>query len=234
MNVAGFEKTSFNDFPGKVASVIFLGGCNMRCYYCHNHQILGTTTDTVPYVECLEKIKEQKSFIDGVVISGGEPTLNPNLRRIIEDIRELGLLVKLDTNGTDPCVLEELVREGLVDYVAMDIKAPIERYEELALIEKNAASERVRKLVLESIHFLKSQDKVPYMFRMTLAPILHESDIKAVADLADGAKIFQIQQFVPNEFSEKHYDEPPHTKEVAEYFATLFKGKVDEVILKGF
>jgi len=233
MNVAGFVKTSFNNYPGKIASVIFLGGCNMKCYYCHNHHIL-EATETISYADCLEEIKKQKAFIDGVVISGGEPTINPNLRRIIDDVKALGLLVKLDTNGTDPCVLEELVGEGLVDYVAMDIKAPIERYEELEIIEKNAASERVRKLVLDSIHFLKTQDKVPYMFRMTLAPILHESDIKAVADLVDGAELFQIQQFVPNEYSNKKYNDPPYAKEIAEYFSTLFKDKVEEVILSGF
>lgn len=188
--IAGFIPNTFSDWPGKITSMVFLGGCNMRCYYCHNHRILCDTSNTIPYDGVLERIKEQIGFIDGVVISGGEPTLHPHLRKIINSIRELGLPVKIHTNGTNPKLIKELVNEGLLDFVAMDIKAPFEKYEKITCVHVNMDNIR------GSIDFLKSQNKVGYLFRITPAPNLTEQDIEKVKEIA-GEGNLKINNYNP-------------------------------------
>ena len=187
--VAGLIKNSFIDWPGKISSVIFLGGCNFKCPHCHNRAILCSSSNTTQLNAVLCDIKEQIGFVDGVVISGGEPTLHPNLREIIATVRELGLAVKLDTNGSNYAVLRELVEGGLVDYVAMDIKAPLERYKELQIT--NDISN-----VKKSITYLKNQKKVPFMFRTTPIPELIEVDFAGIAELVGGT-VWRRNDFVP-------------------------------------
>lgn len=229
MKVAGFQKNTFIDYPGKIASIVFLGGCNMRCYYCHNSQILTQSANSIDFDEVLEQIKKQKGFIDGVVISGGEPTLHPNLLEIIRAIKELDLLVKLDTNGAEPELLKQLVNDGLVDYVAMDVKAPLGRYADIVGTGIDITK------VEESIKFLKGQTKVDYMFRTTLAPMLVEDDILLMAQLLKGSKTFQLQQFVPNEFSNSQkIIRLPYKQEDAKKFAVFFAKYIDNVLLRGW
>lgn len=231
MEVAGFITNSFVDYPGKIASVVFLGGCDFRCYYCHNYNIFNNNSNTMDFYEILEKIREQVGFIDGVVITGGEPTLHSGLFKMIPEIRKLGLLVKLDTNGTSPGIMEKVVNDGLVDYVAMDIKGPLEKYRDLAGV---TSAETIAN-VTASITFLKGQDKVPYMFRMTLAPMLNEADIRRVAALVKGAKCFQLQQFVPNEFSNSHKTVLlPYTPDQAVKFGAILSKHVGEFLMRGF
>lgn len=227
--IASFQTNSFIDYPGKIASVIYLGGCNFRCYYCHNSEILSTKSNTMEFSEALEKLKTQIDFIDGVVFTGGEPTLHPDLVEMIKAVKELGFLVKLDTNGTDSNLLTGLVGDGLVDYVAMDMKAPLARYQEIVC--SNADIEQVQK----SISFLIGQKKIDYMFRTTLAPALSEDDMRDMAQSIKGAKIFQLQQFVPNDFSNSHkVVRLPYTTKDAKRFVEIFKPNVGEVILRGF
>jgi len=229
IKVAGFQKNSFIDYPGMVASVIFLGGCNMRCYYCHNFEILAQDSNTKDFDEILSQLSEQIGFIDGVVITGGEAALHPHIVHVIKEVKLLGLLVKLDTNGTNSKLIKQLVEDGLVDYVAMDIKAPLDKYEEVTCAKVNIGEIR------SSIQYLISQEKVDYMFRTTLAPILSQEDFQQIGIILRGAKCFQLQQFVPNNFSNSHKVVLfPHTKKDAQGFADIVSKYVNKVIMRGF
>ena len=223
IKVAGFQKNSFIDYPGKIASVIFLGGCNFVCYYCHNNNILCYDSNKMPFSKVLSELKKQVGFVDAVVITGGEPTLHPQLREIIKQVKALGFLVKLDTNGTN----SELLKELDVDYIAMDIKAPLEKYKDVVGV--NVDTNQIKK----SIEYIKSRDN--YMFRTTLAPVLTENDIKEIGKLVKGAKVFQLQQFVPNEFSNKRkVVHLPYSIDDAKKFELLLSKYCDKVILRGF
>ena len=124
MNIGGLVKNSFVDYPQQIAAVIFTNGCNMNCWYCHNQDLITGTRARIPEDFVLSYLKERKNKIDGVVITGGEPTLQIDLLPFIKKIKDMGYLVKLDTNGSNPNILEELISLKLIDYIAMDIKAP--------------------------------------------------------------------------------------------------------------
>lgn len=231
IKIAGFQKNSFIDYPGKIACVIFLGGCNVRCYFCHNFDILKNSSNVQDFSEVLAEIREQKDFLDAVVISGGEPTLHPHLRDIINLLKkEVGLPIKLDSNGTNPTLLKELVESGDIQYVAMDVKCAFENAENIIGTDHFAAP------MCESIQYLINQNKIDYMFRTTLAPALDEDDMIAIAKMIKGARTYQIQQFIPNENSESSRcgGLKPYTKEQANQFAKLFEGSVKQILIRGF
>ena len=223
MQIAGFEKNSLVDFPKTLASVIFTPGCNMRCWYCHNEGIQNNPDLTMESI--LTFLKKRIGFIDGVVFSGGEATLQPDLAEQIKKVRELGFKIKLDTNGTNPDVLISLVNEGLLDYVAMDIKAPLNKYKNITRTDDNI--ENLKK----SIAFLL-KDTVDYEFRTTMSPDLFVDDIKEIAQTIKGAKRYSIQQYRQMCYNRK-LEQKPHepqylrlAKEVAEPF-------IKEVLIKG-
>jgi len=204
VRVAGFVRNSFVDWPGNIAFVVFLGGCNLACPHCHNHDILSSMSNRLPYIDVRGEIEDQIGFIDGVVISGGEPTTHWYLKEIITDIRGLGLPVKLDTNGTNYEMLRELVREKLVDFVAMDVKAPIDRYAPLGFVHGD--HKHVAELldnIQKSIAFLK-EGHVPFMFRTTPIPELEPDDFAGIEKLVAGAK------WVRNEYVHNEYNIPRH------------------------
>ena len=231
--VAGFQKNSFVDFPAKIASVIFLGGCNFNCYYCHNRSILSHDSNVQPFDDVLAQIRDQLGFIDGVVLTGGEPTCHPHLPQIAQAIKDLSpttpLLVKLDTNGTNPELLKTLVESGMVDYVAMDVKSMFEKYPQIAGVMSDITP------IKTSIDYLIRQTKVDYMFRTTLAPILTPTDVLEIGKLLDGAKCLQLQQFNPTEYTNaQKIVHLPHTKTTAEKLAKSIEKHVQNVILRGF
>ena len=159
------------DFPGRVACTVFLGGCNFRCPYCHNSELFdGTAEPVMDHEQLLSFLAKRKGILDGVCITGGEPTLQPGLEDLLRAIKELGYPVKLDTNGYRPEVLKKLVEAGLVDYVAMDIKNGPHRYGEAVGLAKLDLSR-----IEESIRFL-TQDVVDYEFRTTVAEELHDEE----------------------------------------------------------
>ena len=175
MNIAGIQKMTLLDYPGRVACTVFLGGCNFRCPYCHNSELLAGGIEAVMTEEALLKwLQKRKGLLDAVCVSGGEPTLQPRLEELLQKIKAMGYHVKLDTNGTRPEVLRSAVEKKLVDYVAMDIKSSPARYEEAA------GSAVDLRAIEESVKFLL-QGAVDYEFRTTVAAQLHtEEDFDAI------------------------------------------------------
>ena len=174
MLIGGFQKLSLIDFPEKISCIVFTVGCNFRCPFCYNLELVLPSKipsqPTISEKEIFDFLKKRKGKIDGVVITGGEPTLHPDLEEFVKKIKELGFLVKLDTNGYNPDVIYRLVKKNLLDYVAMDIKAPKEKYEFFSGIKLDL--ERIQ----ASVDFLK-KNYIDYEFRTTLAPGLTKKDI---------------------------------------------------------
>lgn len=172
MKITGLQKMTLLDYPGKVACTVFLGGCNFRCPFCHNSQMLdGSAQPVMTEEELFAFLKKRQGLLDGVCVTGGEPTLQPGLPGFLEKIRALGYKVKLDTNGYRPEVLKAVVEQGLVDYVAMDIKNGPQMYAQTAGVELDIEK------IEQSILYLVS-DRVDYEFRTTVVEPLHsEQDI---------------------------------------------------------
>ena len=197
MNIAGIQKMTLLDYPGKVACTVFLPGCNFRCPYCHNSELF--TGELVPVMtgeELLAWLKKRKGLLDAVCVSGGEPTLQPELEALLRAIKAMGYLTKLDTNGSRPRVLRRLVEAGLVDYMAMDIKNAPHRYSDTAGAAVDMAE------LEESVTFLL-EGGVDYEFRTTVAEQLHSAeDFSAIGQWLqrlspqNKAKRFFIQPFV--------------------------------------
>lgn len=189
--IGGLQKVTLLDFPGKVACTVFLTGCNLRCPYCHNPDLV-LTKDNGKYIsekEFFEFLLSRKGKLDGVCITGGEPTLYPNLTNLIRRIREMGFLVKLDSNGTVPEMLEHLLRERLLDYVAMDIKNAPSRYAETCGAD---VIEQVKK----SAALLINGD-IDYEFRTTVCLPFHSPKcMEEIGRWLRGAKRYYIQPFV--------------------------------------
>lgn len=190
MLIAGFQKTSFVDYPGQPCAVVFTPYCNFDCVYCHNAHIIGRDAPLIDETPVLEYLEKRAGLLCAVVISGGEPTLQQNLEAFILRVRELGYLVKLDTNGSKPAVLSQLLGKGLLDYVAMDVKAPLERYDAIARVSVDA--DAIRK----SIAILRNS-AVKHEFRLTFAPQLTPADALEASRLVKGCEKFFLQQYRP-------------------------------------
>jgi len=193
MDIAYLLSTTLIDYPGKVAAVCFTTGCNFRCPFCHNSELVLPERirklRLIPENDVLYFLREREKFLDALCITGGEPTLQEDLPHFIERVKRIGLLVKLDTNGSHPEVLKELFDNHLLDYVAMDIKGPSWRYDELAGIHVDL--EAIRRSIQIII------DRAPdYEFRTTTAPTITAKDIKEAVSLIAGAKRYFLQQFV--------------------------------------
>ena len=189
MRIAGLVKSSLIDYPGMIAAVVFTPGCNLRCSYCHNPELLdadsaasGSTQE-----EILAWLRTRRGLLDAVVVSGGEPTLQPGLAEFMAKIRALGYLVKLDTNGTQPDVLSSLIGKDVLDYVAMDIKAPAEKYDSICGV-------RVDPDGLEASIDLLLSGWVDYEFRTTVVPQMTRADVLAIGRRVKGARMYVLQQ----------------------------------------
>ena len=197
MRISGLQKMTLLDYPGKIACTVFLGGCNFRCPFCHNAELLDGTAETIMgEAELLAFLEKRKGLLDAVCISGGEPTLQAGLAALLEKIRQMGYLVKLDTNGSRPEVLKDLVKRGLLDYVAMDIKNAPDRY------AQTAGAEVAMEHIEESIRFLL-EEHVGYELRTTVVAELHDREAVVrmgqwIASLGEGKKVKRwfVQPFV--------------------------------------
>ena len=193
MLICGFQKMTLLDFPGHVACTLFTGGCNLRCPFCHNALLVTEVDDVEEYSEdyILSYLKKRQGILDGVAITGGEPLIQKDIRAFILKVRALGYPVKLDTNGTRPELLKELVSEGLVDYVAVDIKNSKERYAETAGMPALDLSP-----IEETVSFLL-RGTVPYEFRTTVVREYHTiEDIGKIGQWIRGADRYFLQKFV--------------------------------------
>jgi pyruvate formate lyase activating enzyme len=206
--IKGFLETSFSDWPGRVVSVLFLPSCNLRCPFCHNHGLVlhPEKFESFPWEVILEGLQRRRGWIDGVCLTGGEPTLHPWLPRLIRELRSnrrltptgRPLAVKLDTNGTHPETLEELLAEGLIDYVAMDLKAPLRTDRYSALTGVPCGEEQIGR-IRASIQLLL-EGKVEYEFRTTVVPtLLEEEEVYALARRIRGARRYTLQSFNPRD-----------------------------------
>ena len=228
MKIHGLQKMTLLDFPGKVACTVFLGGCDMRCPFCHNAELIdGTAPAVMEEEELLSFLKKRQGLLEGVAITGGEPLLRPDMAGLMERIRDLGLKIKLDTNGNHPDRLRQLVEAGLVDYVAMDVKNSPERYAETVGFD---AFDTGR--IDESIRYLLGEP-VPYEFRTTVVRQFHDAQsFEAIAQWIKGAALYELQAFVDR-------DTVPFagfeacTKEEMEHFADIVRGSVRKVELRG-
>ncbi len=190
MIIGGVQKNSMIDYPGKICCVLFLSGCNFKCPYCHNPQLV----KCAPCESCISEagiydfLKERRSFLDGVVISGGEPTLHEDLPDLCRRLKHLGYPVKLDTNGSRPHALEFLIQQNLVDYIAMDIKTDPEHYG--SLIKSNASTEDV----FNSVGIIM-ESGLPYEFKTTcMRSLVDARAVDGIARTISGAKLYALQK----------------------------------------
>jgi len=236
IEIKGFQKHSLVDWDGKVSSVIFLPFCTFKCPWCYAKDlVLGSKLmPTIPFEEIEAYLKEYKLFIDGVVITGGEPTMHASLPVLCKKLHDMDLQVKLDTNGTNPGFLEDLIKKKLIDYVAMDIKAPLTEKDYNAL---NGDCDLLDK-VKESIKIIMNSG-IDYEFRTTLVPGLHdEKSVESIAKYINGAKKYAVQTFmVPHQegklIDSKFEEVRSFTKEEMLKFKGIAEKYVKKVMARG-
>lgn len=227
MNIQGLQKLTLLDYPGKLACTVFTAGCNLRCPFCHNASIVLGDSQELEWSRIKEFLKKRTKVLDGVCISGGEPTLQRDLKARIEEIKEIGFLVKLDTNGTKPKVLKHLVQSGLVDYVAMDIKNSFSKYGSTIGISNFDIGP-----IQESVEFLLS-GSVDYEFRTTVVKEFHEKDdFVSIGMLLQGAERYYLQAFVDSEHVLKR-GLHSYSKAEMEMFKEVLKPFIPAVELRG-
>ncbi len=191
--IKGFQKLSLIDYPDKLCATIFLGNCNFRCSYCYNTDLVlhANQLTTIAEKRVLHFLEIRKPFLDGLCIGGGEPTLHNDLCNFLNRVKTLGYAIKIDTNGSNPTMLQHLINHNLIDYCAMDIKAPLQKYVEVTKVPVDS------RLIHQSITILK-KGAIDYEFRTTVTPdILTLEDIAELVSEIQPAKRYVIQQFVP-------------------------------------
>lgn len=228
MLIGGLQKSSLIDYPGKISAIIFTQGCNFKCPYCHNPEIIkqdGATAKAVaPIFDFLES---RKGKLDGVVITGGEPTLQNDLPEFIEHIKHIGFSVKLDTNGTNPDMLQRLIKNNLIDYIAMDIKAPIKKYPEITCSKVNTDN------ILKSIHLIMSSG-IDYEFRTTVVKSqLAVNDFSLIGELISGAQKYYLQRFIPTKTVDSSFlSESTYSDEEFTPIIEVLKNRITNIYLR--
>lgn len=229
MKIGGFQKSSLSDFPGKVAAVVFTQGCGWRCPYCHNRSLVypARFQPSIPVEEIYEHLLFGRGKLDGVVISGGEPTLQYGLTEFIRRVRDMGFLIKLDTNGTNPSILAALLEENLLDYIAMDVKGPLSEYRRFVGCEVDTGPLEL------SIELIK-QSKISYEFRTTLVGGLHTSEhLDQLAPLMYGVRRYavQIYRMPPSDFRSQPAFTPPDSS-LIDTASEALRDRVDEFLVR--
>ena len=219
MLIHGLQKMTLLDYPNHVACTVFFGGCDFRCPYCHNFELVdGTMAPIMDDEEFFAFLGKRQGLLDGVAITGGEPLLNRNLPDFIRRIRKLGFAVKLDTNGNHPGELKALLDEGLIDYVAMDVKNSLPRYgETIGVKDFDTAG------ISESIRVIMGSD-TDYEFRTTVVKELHdESSFEAIGKMISGAKHYYLQAFVERDTVPDKNLSSPDPEDMERYLETVKK-----------
>jgi pyruvate formate lyase activating enzyme len=230
MRIAGLQKISMVDYPGLICATVFTQGCNFRCGFCHNRDLMTTDADFVfSQQEFFGYLDSRKNMIEGVCVTGGEPTFWPDLPDFIRQVKNTGLKLKLDTNGSNPEMIKDLLQAGLLDYIAMDVKTSLEKYRLFKVPEKT------EELLARSIQEIISSE-IPYEFRTTCVPgVVTEEDICSIARVIKGAKKYCLQQFRPHEnvLDEGFSRIKPYSKQELYGFKSISEGFVEEVIIRG-
>ena len=209
MKIGGFQKTSLLDYPKNISAIIWTIGCNFRCPFCYNKDLVLGELGTFSEEEIFSFLKKRRGLLEGLVISGGEPLMQEDITDFITKVKKMKYLVKIDTNGMYPEKLKELIDKKIIDYVSMDVKAPKNKYDKLSGVKTDI------KKIEKSIDIIKNS-KIDYEFRTTFVPgLLEKKDIIEIAKWLDGSKKYFLQQFdnEPTLISNKLFNTPPHSKE---------------------
>jgi pyruvate formate lyase activating enzyme len=230
VEIKGLEKFAPLDFPGYISSTVFLGGCNFRCPFCHNADLVlrPQTLTSMALDYFVTYLDSRAGWLEGICVSGGEPLLEDNLEVLLRLIKDRSLLVKLDTNGSLPDRLREIIRSGLVDQVAMDVKAPLARYKQIT------RSDVAEEDIVRSLEIVRGCG-LPYVFRTTLVPgLVGERDLLEIAQMLHGASLFQLQQFSRRNTIDKNYLQiEPFSPDEIRRLAELVKPYFGEVRVEG-
>jgi len=228
MIIGGLQKCSLIDYPGRIGAIVFTQGCNFRCPYCHNPELVdpkqygpSLTDEVIPFLE------KRRGKLDAVTVTGGEPTLQRDIGPFLREVRSMGYLIKLDTNGSLPDVPESLIFNGLIDYVAMDVKAPLEKYEKIAGLKVDTRKIR------ESIRLIV-KSKIDHEFRTTVVRSqLDPDDLQTIAKLLGKAKLYVLQPFVGLKTLEKEFlGETSYSSEAFSAILKIMEGKRLRTILR--
>jgi pyruvate formate lyase activating enzyme len=193
MFIGGLQKFSLIDYPEKICAIVFTQGCNFRCDYCHNPELSDCKNfrEIIPEKDIIDFLEKRKGKLDAVTVTGGEPTLQPDLVDFLRKIKKMGFLVKLDSNGSNPDILKRVIDKKLVDYIAMDVKAPLKKYKDIANFSVDP------KRIKKSIEIIKKSG-VDYEFRTTIVKSqISMDDFFEIGELVKGAKLYVLQKFIP-------------------------------------
>ncbi len=223
MKFGGLQKTSLLDFPDKLSAIVWTVGCDFRCPFCYNKDLVLGNSGTISEEEILSFLKKRKEMLEGLVITGGEPLMHKDITNFLEQVKKLGYLIKIDTNGSYPKKLQEIIDKKLVDYLDMDVKAPRKKYDKLIGVKTDI------KKIEQSIKIIKNSG-VDYEFKTTVVPeLLTKEDIIEIAKWLEGAKKYYLQQFKSSSpmISSKLDNVAPYSKkyltEILEEIRPFFK-----------
>jgi pyruvate formate lyase activating enzyme len=229
MKIGGLRRVSLIDYPGLISATVFLQGCNFKCPYCHNPELVdpGLFQPCIKENNVMEFLDSRKGKLDAVTICGGEPTIQDDLNPFIKQIKKMGFAVKLDTNGSQPKVINHLINEKLIDFIAMDIKAPLDKYKEVVKTNVNQDS------IKESIKIILKAT-IPYEFRTTLVQSqLEENDILQIAKLITGAGHYVLQNFVSTKTLDKKFlKEKPLSDEKLQEIKSRLEQQIPSVTIR--
>jgi pyruvate formate lyase activating enzyme len=222
MLLGGLQKLTLVDYPSKIAATVFTSGCNFRCPFCQNPElVLPERMKKQPQInenDFFDFLKSRQGLLDGICLTGGEPTIQPDLPKFIRQIKNLGFLVKLDTNGYNPSVLDKLVKKKLVDYLAMDIKSSPERYSQATGLKLDL------KNIQKSIDLVKNSG-LDYEFRITVVPtVVDKKEVKKIGQWIQGVKLVALQQFQNQKTLDKRFKKiKPYLEETLKEFLEILK-----------
>jgi len=230
MMIKGFQKLSLIEYPGKLSAVVFLGKCNFRCGFCYNIDLVKNykKLPDIPEKKILDFLSTRRELLDALSITGGEPTLHKRLPAFVKKVKDLGFLVMLETNGSNPGMVKKLIDKKLVDYIAMDIKASLEKYDEVAGVKVN------KKKIQESIDIIRNS-KVDHEFRTTVIPKhFKKEDALAIGKWLKSSKRYVLQQFRPDKTLNGSYQKiKPYPPEKLKEFVKIMKPYFKSVKIRG-
>ncbi len=219
VHIGGIVKFTLIDYPKHRACSIFFQGCNFRCGFCHNPELVERGLGTLSEEEVLEFLKNRRKWLNGVVLLGGEPTIQDDIVEFAEKVKKIGYDIKLDTNGSNPKVIEELIEKKLVDYIAMDVKAPLDKYSEIVGVNVDV------KKIIRSIEIIKNSG-IEHEFRTTVIPTLRKEDILKIAEIVKPSPYY-LQQFKNEKTLRDEYKRlNPYPREFLEEIAKEISARV--------